>query len=73
MDRSLHLFDHSYADAADAIERAFELLEAEEAVAAASGPPASSVQAVPQGAASAQPAPLIPLEQQIGAAGPGTG
>jgi integrase len=43
MDRYGHLFDQSYADASDAVERAFELPDAEEAVAAASGPPASTV------------------------------
>ncbi|MGB2874799.1 MAG: tyrosine-type recombinase/integrase [Gaiellaceae bacterium] len=73
MDRYGHLFDQSYADASDAIERAFELPDAEEAVAAASGPPASTAAGVPPRAASAQPAPVIPLEMRISAAGRGTG
>ncbi len=55
MDRYGHLFDQSYADASDAIERAFALPRASDAVGAASGPPASTVQAVPVLAASKQP------------------
>jgi integrase len=73
MDRYGHLFDQSYADASDAIEQAFELPSGEEAVAAASGPPASTVQAVPSPAASTQAAAVVPLEQRQGAAGRGTG
>jgi integrase len=73
MDRYGHLFDQSYADASEAIEQAFELPSAEEAVAAASGPPASTAPAVPSPAASAQPAAVIPLEQRNGAALVGTG
>jgi hypothetical protein len=72
MDRYGHLFDQSYADASEAIERAFELPSADEAVAAASIPPPSTVPLVPSGAASAQAAAVIPLEQRIGAAGSGT-
>jgi hypothetical protein len=64
VDRYGHLFDQSYAEASDAIEQAFELPSAEEAFAAASGPPALSVQAVPSPAASAQAAAVVPLEQQ---------
>ncbi|HEY6151054.1 MAG TPA: tyrosine-type recombinase/integrase [Gaiellaceae bacterium] len=62
MDRYGHLFDQSYADASDAIEQAFELPSVEDAVAAASGPPASTVPAVPAPAAAAQPAAIIRLE-----------
>jgi hypothetical protein len=72
MDRYGHLFDQSYADASDAIERAFELPSAEEAVAAASGPPASTAAAVPSPAASAQPATVVPLGKGALAAQGGT-
>ena len=72
MDRYGHLFDQSYADASEAIERAFELPSAEEA-AAASVPPPSTVPAVPSRAASAQPAAVIPLDHRQDAAAVGTG
>jgi hypothetical protein len=75
MDRYGHLFD-SVADdhlRSDAIERAFELPSAAEAVAAASGPPPLTAPMVPPPAASAQPAAVISLESRGEAARVGTG
>jgi hypothetical protein len=65
-------FDQAYADASDAIERTFELQDDEEAAAAASGPPASTSTGEPSPAVSAQPAPVIPLEQRVSTAEGGT-
>jgi hypothetical protein len=73
MDRYGHLFDQSYADAADAVEQGFELPGAHEAVMAASGPPTSATPVVPALAASAPAASVIPLGQRNGAAPGGTG